>query len=137
MAEAVRVRREILQEMLVHARREPQIECCGLLAGRDDIITTIFPAHNALASATAFEIAPQELFLFFRAMRDEGLKCLGLYHSHPTGDNAPSPRDIELAYYPDQVYFIISSLPSAPKPVRAFSICSGGVREFRIELVNA
>ncbi len=136
MADAVRVRSEILKEMLYHARREPQIECCGLLAGRDDIITTIFPAQNALASATAFEIAPQELFHLFRGMRDRGLVHLGLYHSHLNGENVPSPRDIEQAYYPGQAYFIVSPRANVLSPVRAFLIRGGVVDEMEIEEVE-
>lgn len=132
MADFVRVRAEILKEMLLNARREPEIECCGLLAGRDGAITAIFSARNALASATAYEIAPQELFLLFRTMRERGLAHLGLYHSHPSGENAPSPRDIEQAYYPDQAYFIISPRAEAPNSVRAFSIRGTGVQELEI-----
>jgi proteasome lid subunit RPN8/RPN11 len=132
MVDSVRVRPEILKKMLQHARREPQIECCGLLAGRHDIITAIFPAQNALRSATAYEIAPQELFSLFRGMRERGLVHLGLYHSHPSGENAPSARDIEEAYYPDQVYFIVSPGPDAPCAIRAFSIHKGRVQELQI-----
>lgn len=132
MAESVRVRAEILKEMVLHARREPQIECCGLLAGQDGAISAIFSARNALASATAYEIAPVELFLIFRTLRERGLAHLGLYHSHPSGENAPSPLDIEQAYYPDQAYFIISPRAEAPNPVRAFSIRGAGVHELEI-----
>jgi proteasome lid subunit RPN8/RPN11 len=132
MADSVRVRAEILKEMLLHAQSEPELECCGLLAGRDGTIIAIFSARNALASATAYEIAPQELFRLFRAMREQGLTHLGLYHSHPRGENAPSPRDIERAYYPDQAYFIISPRAEAQNPVRAFSICRAGVQELEI-----
>ena len=132
MAGTIRVRADILKEMLGHARREPGIECCGLLAGRDGIVTVIFPAKNALASATAYEIAPQELFGFFRQMRAEGLEHLGIYHSHPSSENAPSARDVQQAYYSDQAYFIVSPLADAPKPVRAFSIRDGEVRELEI-----
>jgi proteasome lid subunit RPN8/RPN11 len=132
MADSVRVRAEILKEMLLHARREPEIECCGLLAGRDGAITAIFSARNALASATAYEIAPHELFRLFRTMREQGLMHLGLYHSHPSGENAPSPRDIEQAYYPDQAYFIISPRAEAPNAVRAFSIRGTGAQELEI-----
>ncbi len=132
MADSVRVRAEILKEMLAHARREPQIECCGLLAGRDGVIGAIFPATNSLASATAYEIAPRELFDLFRTLRAEGLTHLGQYHSHLSTDNVPSPKDIEQAGYPDQAYFIVSLRADAPKPVRAFSICDGSVRELEI-----
>src|SRR6202049_5230964 len=113
MADPVRVRAEILKEMLLRARSEPEIECCGLLAGRDGVITQMFPAANALASATAYEIAPQELFCALREMRAAGLELLGIYHSHPAGENRPSARDIERAFYPDAAYFILSPLPAA------------------------
>ncbi len=132
MADPVRIREEILKGMLAHARREPHIECCGLLAGRDGEITTIFPATNSLSSATAYEIAPRELFEMFRTLRDRELEHLGQYHSHPSSDNIPSPTDIEQAGYPDRAYFIVSPRADAPKPVRAFSISSECVRELEI-----
>ena len=132
MADSVRVRAEILKEMLLHARREPEIECCGLLAGRDGVITAIFPATNALSSATAYEIAPRELFQLFRSLRAEGLMHLGHYHSHLSSENVPSPRDIEQAGYPDHAYFIVSPRADAPQPVRAFSIRDGAVWELDI-----
>jgi proteasome lid subunit RPN8/RPN11 len=132
MAEFVQVRPEILQEILAHARREPHRECCGLLAGRDGVITTTFPATNALTSATVYEIAPRELFDLFRIMRDRELTHLGQYHSHLSTENIPSPTDIEQAGYPEQAYFIVSLRADAPKPIRAFSIRDGGVRELAI-----
>src|SRR5258708_33460241 len=132
MAESVKVRQEILEEMLEHARREPCIECCGLLAGRDGVITAIFPATNALSSATTYEIAPRELFEVFRMLRDRELMHLGQYHSHLSTENAPSPTDIEQAGYPDHAYFIVSPQADAPNPIRAFSIRDGCVRELEI-----
>ena len=135
MPNGIRVRAEIVEELLRIARSEPRVECCGLLAGTGDVITKIFPAKNALDSPTSYEVAPQELFSLFRGMREEGLEHLGLYHSHPASENFPSSRDIELAGYPNEVYFIISLLPAAPHPVRAFSIRDGRVEELKIEIV--
>jgi proteasome lid subunit RPN8/RPN11 len=132
MAESVKVRQEILEEMLGHARRERHIECCGLLAGRDGVVTAIFPATNALSSATAYEIAPRELFELFRTLREKELTHLGQYHSHLSTENVPSPTDIEQAGYPEQSYFIVSLRPGASYPVRAFSIRDGDVRELEI-----
>jgi len=54
MSEVVRVRAAVLEELLAAARGEPQLECCGLLAGRDGLISLVLPARNALASAAAF-----------------------------------------------------------------------------------
>jgi [CysO sulfur-carrier protein]-S-L-cysteine hydrolase len=136
MADVVQVRREILDEMLAHARREAHIECCGLLAGRDGAITAIFPATNALASPTRYEIAPRELFELFRTFRTLGLTHLGQYHSHLATENVPSASDIEQAGYPDQAYFIVCPQPGAPNPVRAFSIRDGNVREIAITFIT-
>jgi proteasome lid subunit RPN8/RPN11 len=131
----IRARAELLASLLGEARRNPSRECCGLLAGRDGVISVIFPAGNALASAAAYEIAPDELFALFRAMREQGLDHLGIYHSHPNTDNAPSPTDIERAYYPEAAYFIISPRADAPRPVRAFRIAGGRAEELEIETI--
>jgi proteasome lid subunit RPN8/RPN11 len=135
MSEVVRVRAAVLDELLAAARGEPKIECCGLLAGRDGFISVLLPARNALASATAFEIAPLELFAMFRRIRAEGLDLLGIYHSHPRGENAPSARDIADAFYPSAAYFILSPLLDAPQPVRAFRIHDGQVFELTVQSV--
>jgi proteasome lid subunit RPN8/RPN11 len=134
MPQGIRVRAGIVEELLRTAQSEPGMECCGLLAGIAGVITKIFPAKNALASPTAYEVAPKELFQIFRHMREEGLEHLGLYHSHPATENFPSPSDIELAGYPNEAYFIISLLPAVPHPVRAFSIRDGQVQELEIEI---
>ena len=131
--EVVLVRASLPDELLAVARRVPELECCGLLAGRGGVISVVLPARNLLASATAYEIEPAELFALFRRMRAEGLEHLGIYHSHPRGDNAPSPSDIERAYYPDAVYFILSPQASTARPVRAFRIADRRIRELTIQ----
>jgi proteasome lid subunit RPN8/RPN11 len=111
------------------------IECCGLLAGRDGVIRQNFAAANAAADqARNFEIAPDELFRLMREIRVAGLELMGIYHSHPTGNNEPSPRDIERAYYPDVAYFILSSRATSGQPIRAFSIREGRVSELKITI---
>jgi len=131
----VRVKKEILERLKKSVLQNGQQECCGLLAGRGGVIVRDFPATNALASATEYEIAPKELFQHMREIREAGLELMGIYHSHPNGDNKPSPRDIEWAYYPDVAYFIVSPQKDAPKPVRAFSIQNGKTVELNIEIV--
>jgi proteasome lid subunit RPN8/RPN11 len=120
--------------MLDEARRVPGEECCGLLAGSDGLITAIFPANNALASPSRYEITPVELFRLTREIRAAGLELMGIYHSHPGGENRPSARDIERAYYPDAAYFIVSPRPDALDPIRAFSIRDGRVAELAIQM---
>src|SRR5271168_3826519 len=134
-ADIVRVRREVLGRLLDEARSTPDIECCGLLAGRDGVISLVLPARNALASVTAYEIAPVELFVLFRRMRDEQLDHLGIYHSHPHTDNVPSSSDVERAYYPEAAQFILSPRLDVPRPIRAFRISTGHSRELKMERI--
>ena len=135
MSEQVRILASVLAELRVAAREHSDQECCGLLAARNGVITTQLPAPNALASSTAYEVAPRELFALFRRIREEQLEFAGIYHSHPSTDNAPSPRDIERAFYPDAAYFILSPRGDAPAPIRAFIIRAGRVAELEIVAV--
>ncbi len=132
MHTAVRIKRYVLGNVSEHAAQEPEHECCGLLAGRDGVITLAMAARNAAADpAKNYEIAPEELFGLMREMRVAALRLMGIYHSHPKSNNEPSPRDIELAYYPEVAYFILSP-QSNSAPVRAFSIREGCVNELEI-----
>ena len=118
------------------AQRERGRECCGLLAGHEGTITHAFSTENVASDpARNYEIAPWEIIRLMREFRAAGLEFLGIYHSHPNGENEPSPRDVELAYYSEEAYFIISPRPDTPKPVRAFSIRDGRPTELEIEIV--
>lgn len=131
MQTGIRIRREAFENATRHAEREPRQECCGLMAGCGGIIMNAFAATNAAAdTAKNYEIAPEELFRLMREIRAAGMTLMGIYHSHPNGDNVPSSRDIERAYYPDVAYFILS--PRAPARARAFSIREGRVTELKI-----
>lgn len=135
MSDLVRITRAALDRLLAEARANPSIECCGLLAGRDGVISAVLQAKNALQSASAYEISPEELFALFRRMRSEELEHLGIYHSHPKGENFPSPSDLERAFYPHAAYFIICPNAAASRPVRAFRIIEGRARELLLELI--
>jgi [CysO sulfur-carrier protein]-S-L-cysteine hydrolase len=135
MDDSLRIKREILDRLLEEARANPHIECCGLLAGRGGVISVALPATNALQSGKAYEIAPEELFELIRRMRSEGLQHLGIYHSHLTSDNTPSSTDIELAFYPDVSYLIVSPHAVTPRPIRAFRISEGRAHERALEIV--
>ena len=108
-----------------------------MLAGRHDVIAQAYPAKNtAEHPAATYEIGPKELFRIMREIRAAGLELFGIYHSHPKGENQPSPRDVERAYYPDAAYFILSTRADAPEPIRAYSIRDGRWTELEIKIQN-
>ena len=45
---------QVFGQLLDHARRQPHRECCGLLAGQDNVITRAFPAKNIAAEPSSW-----------------------------------------------------------------------------------
>src|SRR5260370_36787898 len=135
MDDRLRIARAALDRSVANARANPSIECGGLLAGRGGVISAVLPANNARQSATAYEIAAEELFALFRHMRSEKLEHLGIYHSHPKGENFPSPADLERAFYPEAAYLIVSPEAQASRPIRAFRTIEGRASELSLELL--
>lgn len=128
--------RQLWQALIEEARRSLPNECCGLLGGGGCRATKIIPAMNVLASPVAYEIRPRELFAIFRQLRAEHLDLVGIYHSHPTGDNAPSARDRARAYYPEAAYVIVSPRGDAAQAVRGFRIQAEAASEMPVEVVG-
>ena len=137
MKQAIRSRRKVYGQLLKHARRQPHRECCGILAGRDGLITQAFAAKNVAADPVwNYEIAPKELARLMAELRKRRLEFLGIYHSHPhwMDINEPSAKDIALASH-EAVYFIVTPRPYAETPIRAFSIRGGRAREMEIQVL--
>ena len=84
------------------------VERCGLLLGDRATPTVVEAANVADDPATAFEIDPGVLLAAHRAARkDGGPAVLGCWHTHPTGDPSPSPRDAAAAA-PDGQWWLIA-----------------------------
>ena len=138
MTRTVRSRRKIYGQLLQHARRQPHRECCGILAGKNGLITQAFAAKNVAPDPVRnYEIAPGEIARLTAELRKRRLELLGIYHSHPNWmePNEPSPTDIALAHYSDAAYFIVTPRPYASNPIRAFSIRHGRATELEIQVL--
>jgi len=124
-----------LAELIAHSRATYPEEACGVLAGKDGIVNKIYKTKNISPTpATRYFVDPQEQLKIFKEMEKDGLEMLGIYHSH-TGTSAyPSATDLELAFYPDVSYLIIS-LANPEKPViRSYSITEGKIKEGEVEI---
>jgi proteasome lid subunit RPN8/RPN11 len=118
----------VLKEMVQHALRERPNECCGLLLGKKGIIEESQPCTNERESPVEFSIPAEELFEFFRRLRQENKELMGIYHSHPNGKPVPSDRDIKDFHYQGTSYWIVS-LQNEKASVRCFEWKQSGFLE--------
>ncbi len=114
--------------LIAHARSDAPYEVCGLLAVRDGIVVAHHEVPNAARSMTFYTMEPQSLLRAMRVIDDADAELGGIYHSHTHTEAFPSPTDVELAFYPEAVYLVVS-LQEAEPVVRAFDIVDGAVSE--------
>jgi [CysO sulfur-carrier protein]-S-L-cysteine hydrolase len=128
----MRVRRDVYDEMLEHARAEAPNECCGILGGKNGDAVTLYRATNAEQSPLRYTLDPNDLFrISFKEIPANDEEMLAIYHSHTASPAYPSQTDINLATYPDSVYLIVS-LVEGEEPLRGFRIADGEVSEVEV-----
>jgi proteasome lid subunit RPN8/RPN11 len=124
----MRISRQLLDDIVAHARAEAPNECCGMIAARDGQAVAVHRATNSAASPLRYEIDGMEQYRIQTAIEDAGLELGAIYHSHTRSDPIPSQTDINLAFYPEALYVIVGVKGDEPA-VRAWEIADGGYTE--------
>ncbi len=112
---ALRISRQLLDDIVEHARAEAPKECCGMIASRDGEAVTVHRARNAANSALRYVMDPKEQYKLQTAIDDAGLDLGAIYHSHTRSDPVPSQTDVNLARlgdsdqptFPGTLYLIV------------------------------
>ena len=115
--------KQILDDLVAHARELDPYECCGFLAGTGNTVTRLYRIKNVVsldgaAQAASFDDAKvehlsrlspeeraeiafimdaQEMFQAVKDMGKHGLTLQVVYHSHPHDPARPSVTDIKIA----------------------------------------
>lgn len=121
--------RTTYEAMIANARSDFPYEVCGLLAGADGQVRKHYVIPNAARSMTFYQMDPKALLSAMNDMDDHDWELLGIYHSHTHTEAFPSPTDVELAFYPEAVYLIVSLQDADAPVIRAFGIVDGEVTE--------
>lgn len=133
----MRIEKIRFSEMVEHCRKEYPHEACGILAGKDNLITKVYKMTNTSETPeTCYSIDTKVLIKLNKEMRNTGLEMLGIYHSHVASSPYPSPRDVEMAFYPEVSYVIVSLTDSHKPEVGSFKIVEGKIEEEEISYIE-
>lgn len=130
----LKIQLHVLAGIARQARDEAPLECCGLLAGKDDLVDEYIRTHNIRASEVAFQVDPADHFAAIKSLRTRGRAVLGAYHSHPRTPAVPSPTDLAQAPGGDFFYVIVSLAGEVPD-IRAYRLQDGTFVDVPFEAV--
>ncbi len=133
-----RLEKKFADEMIAHAIQDAPDECCGIIAGKDGKVTMVYRAINAALSPYSYTIDTKDLLRIDGEISDREWEWIGIYHSHTFTEAYPLATDINLAFLPNLLYFLVSLRESSNPDLRAFHIFreEGTVTEEPLEIVE-
>lgn len=131
-----------IEELIEHSKKESPNEACGILAGKahlkqsrmDRKVEKIYQMINTDKSSKTFFMDPKEQFKVMKEIRKLELEMVGIYHSHLETEAYPSAHDVELAYYPEVSYAIISIKDKDKPSIRSFDVKEGKITEEEVKI---
>lgn len=128
------LKKDLLQQMLGQIREEFPNEACGVLAGKNGIAEKVYEMTNVDKSPSMFLMGAKEQLKMMKDIRNLGLETVGIYHSHVASQAYPSTRDVELAFYPEASYVIVSLRTKDNPSIRSFKIKEGKITEEEVKI---
>lgn len=128
------LKKELLEQAVGQCIKEFPNEACGILAGKEGKVERIYEMTNVDKSPATYFMDPKEQLKVMKETRNLGLEMVGIYHSHVASDAYPSAHDVELAFYPDASYVIISLKEKDNPSIRAFRIRDGNITKEEIKI---
>jgi [CysO sulfur-carrier protein]-S-L-cysteine hydrolase len=135
----LRIRRDLVDAMVAHARRDHPDEACGVIAGAEgsDRPERFIPMINAARSPTFYEFDSGDLLRLYRDMDSRDEVPVVIYHSHTATEAYPSRTDISYASEPEAHYVLVSTREPDSREFRSFRIVDGVVTEEDVSVVES
>ncbi len=133
------IRRDLIDAMVGHARRDHPDEACGVLPGRvgSDRPERFVEMTNAERSPTFYRFDSAEQLRVWRAMDAADEEPVVIYHSHTATEAYPSRTDISYASEPGAHYVLVSTRDPDTDELRSYRIIDGTVTEEPVEVVES
>jgi len=134
------IRRDVVDAIIAHARRDHPDEACGVVAGPvgSDRPERLVPMANAERSPTFYRFDSLEQLKVWREMDDRDEEPVVIYHSHTATEAYPSRTDVSYASEPNAHYVLVStrSIDDGAPEVRSYRIVDGEVTEEEVRVVT-
>jgi proteasome lid subunit RPN8/RPN11 len=134
------IAKELLDDVIAHAREEFDAECCGTIAYTGEVADSsssaaaVRRATNIFASPKRFEIDGKELLRTLNEFDEQGWELGAIYHSHTHTPPYPSQTDINFAANWPGLEWVIVGLAGDEPEVRCYFIDGAAVREVSLEV---
>ncbi len=129
------LKKELFDQIVSQSRKEFPNEACGILAGKDGKVEKVYAMNNTEASPSTFFMDPKGQLKVMKEIRSLGLEMIGIYHSHVASQAYPSSHDVELAFYPEVSYAIISLEDKKNPVIKSFKIQEEKIREEEVRIL--
>ncbi len=126
--------KEFLEKIIVHTKGELPNEACGILAGKENCVKRVYEMTNADKSPATFFMDAKEQLKAIKEIRSLEMEMIGIYHSHVSSPAYPSSHDVELAFYPEASYVILSLKDKNNPEIRSFKIVDGRIEEEEVRI---
>lgn len=130
--------RPLVNKILTHAQKNPNIEVCGLIgnnaASEKDYYTIDNVSHNPQCR---FLMDASQQISSMKKMREKQQELFAIVHSHPTAGAEPSQLDITENSYKDVFYIIISLNIKGVLEMRAYIQHKDSMQEIELILEDS
>jgi [CysO sulfur-carrier protein]-S-L-cysteine hydrolase len=132
------IRRDLVDAMVAHARRDHPDEACGVIAGPDgtDRPERFIPMDNAERSPTFYRFDAAEQLKVWREMDSNDEVPVVIYHSHTATEAYPSRTDVSFAGEPEAHYVLVSTRDPIEHELRSYRIVDGVVTEEPVKITE-
>ena len=123
--------KDIFDELISHCKDAFPNEACGILAGKENKASKIYKMTNIEKSPVSYFMDSKEQFKVMKDIRENNLEMVAIFHSHPSSPAYPSNKDLNLAFYEDSIYIIVSLIEKEPA-VKGYLMREGKIEEVGI-----
>ncbi|HEX7304602.1 MULTISPECIES: M67 family metallopeptidase [unclassified Lentzea] len=133
------IRRDLVDAMVAHARRDHPDEACGVIAGPygSDRPERFVEMENAERSPTFYRFDAAEQLKVWREMDANDEVPVVIYHSHTATEAYPSRTDISFAGEPEAHYVLVSTRDPIEHELRSYRIVDGVVTEEPVKIIES